>query len=229
MSLKFVPPAGKTPVSYRMFAKGSTGEIQLYGNIGQSWWGDGISAKQFSIDLKALGKVTNIDIRINSDGGDVFEGRAMYSLLAQHAAKKTVYVDGVAASIASLIAMVGDEIIMGDGTFVMIHNAWGVAIGDTREMARVSSLLESVNSTLVDTYASRTGNAKGDIQAWMDSETWMPAKDALSKKFATKVSEPVKMAAMAVRPNIFNFKKLPAALRPNRAAALKLIEGMRAA
>lgn len=221
MALKIVPPTATTPKGYRVSAKGGRGEIYLYGNIGNSFWGDGISAKQFASDLKAMGSVSQIDIRINSDGGDVFEGRAMYSLLAQHAARKTVYVDGNAASIASLIAMVGDDIVMGDGTFMMIHNAWGVSVGEAAEMKRVAALLDSVTETLVGTYSARTGAKPETIKAWMDAETWFPASEAVANKFATRVSEPVKVAAMAA--NLFNYKKIPAPLRPNRAAALNLI------
>lgn len=226
MPVALAKPKGKTPSSYRMTAKGGKGEIYLYGNIGQSFWGDGISAKQFADDLKGLGSVSNIDIRINSDGGDVFEGRAMYSLLAQHKAKKVVYVDGNAASIASLIAMSGDEIVMGDGTFMMIHNAWGVAVGDSNEMKRVSDLLDSVTQTLVDTYASRTGNDAKTIKAWMDAETWMPASDAVKNKFATRVAESAKVAAFG-NVGLFRYRNLPMALRPNRSAALRAIAEMK--
>lgn len=217
--------APKTPLGYKMVAKDKKGEIYLYGNIGMSFWGDGISAKQFKDDLKALGDVTTLDVRINSDGGDVFEGRTMYSLLSEHPAKKTVYVDGLAASIASLIAMAGNEIKMADGSFMMIHNAWGVAVGDSNEMNRMATLLESVTGTLIDTYAARTGQDRSKIKKWMNDETWMEAKDAKERGFATTVIEPVKAAASVRYPELF--KNLPAPLRPNRTSAMAIIDRMR--
>jgi ATP-dependent protease ClpP protease subunit len=213
-------PAGKgatKPSGYRMAAKGAKGEIYLYGVIGQTFFSDGVSATQFKDDLKALGPVTSLDVRINSEGGDVFEGRTMYSLLAEHKASKTVYVDGLAASAASLIAMAGDEIRMGDGTFMMIHNPWGMSVGDANEMRRTADLLDSVGKTLVDTYAARTKNTPADVKQWMDAETWMSAQEAVDKGFADSVTEPVRVAAAIRRPQAF--KHLPAALQPNRIAA----------
>lgn len=222
----------KSPIAraYRMRAKANNvGEIYLYGNIGASFWSDGITAKEFSDDLKAMGNVTEIQVRINSEGGDVFEGRTMYSLLAEHKAKKVVYVDGLAASIASLIAMAGNEIIMGDGTFIMIHNAWGMAVGDSNEMKRMAALLDSVTSTLIDTYSARTKNEYKAVKKMMDDETWLTATEAKDKGFATKVSEPVKAVARVFTNGPYQYKNLPASLRPNRASALRLIENMKRA
>lgn len=212
----------KTPPGYRMFAKDSKGEIYLYGNVGQSWWGDGVSATQFKNDLKDLGAVTQIDLRINSDGGNVFEGRTMYSLLNEHKAKITVYVDGLAASIASLIAMAGDEIKMGDGAYMMIHNAWGLAMGNADEMRRTADLLDSISGTMIDTYAARTGQSRDDIKSWMDAESWMTSQECVDRGFATSVTEPTRVAAMVAHPEIF--KHVPQALLPKRAAAQATVD-----
>lgn len=220
----------KTPNRYRMLAKagGTRAEIYLYGDIGASFWSEGITAKQFKDDLKALGdKVTDLDVHINSGGGDVFEGRTIYNLLLQHKAKKTVYVDALAASIASLIAMAGDEIVMGDGAFIMIHNAWGVAVGNAAEMQRVKDLLDSVSGTLIDTYAKRTKMPRDEIVALMDAETWMPAAEAVDRGFADKMVEPTKVAAAVISyPQAF--KNVPKQLQPNRAKAVAAMERMRA-
>lgn len=210
---------------YRCTAKAGVGEILLYGVIGETFFSEGITAKQFSDDLKGLGPISQINLRINSDGGDVFQGRTIYSILAEHKAKVTVYVDGLAASIASLIAMAGDEIIMADGSFMMIHNAWGMSIGDANEMRRTAALLDSVSGTLVDTYAARTKQPRDQIKAWMDAETWMPAQESKDRGFATVVGEPVRAAALVSNPDIF--KHLPVSLRPNRSAALAKIAAMR--
>lgn len=227
------PKGGRAP-NYRMAAKADRGEIYLYDIIGAGWLG-GISARQFAKDLKALGAVKTIDVRINSDGGDVFDGRAMYTLLAEHPARIVVHVDGLAASIAALIAMAGDEVRMADGTMLMIHNAWGLAIGEAKEMRQTADLLDSVSATIRDTMAKRSGNTPDDVQAWMDAETWMTADVAKDRGFADVVTEPVKAAAM-VRDLVHaesgyrvaastRFKHIPAALRPNRAAALSIIRG----
>jgi ATP-dependent Clp protease protease subunit len=216
----------KTPNGYRVQAKagGNSAEIYLYGVIGQSFWDEGITAKQFKDDLAKLGNnIQQLDIRINSDGGDVFDGRTIYNLLLQHKANKTVYVDGLAASIASLIAMAGNKIVMGDGAFMMIHNAWGVAVGNGSEMRRVADLLDSVSGTLIDTYAARTKLARDEIVTMMDAETWMPSSEAVEKGFADEVVQGVKVAAMAIRAEA-NFKHVPEQLRPNRAAAAAVME-----
>jgi ATP-dependent protease ClpP protease subunit len=115
----------------RSMLYGVIGEIYLY-----DWFGDGVTAKQFADDLKALGNVKTIDLRINSEGGSVFDGKAMYSLLNEHKAKIIVHIDGLAASAASFVAMAGDEIEIAEGGFVMIHNAYMVAMGDARELRR---------------------------------------------------------------------------------------------
>jgi ATP-dependent Clp protease protease subunit len=227
------PKGGRAP-NYRMAAKADRGEVYLYDIIGAGWLG-GISAKQFAKDLKALGAVKTIDVRINSDGGDVFDGRAMYTLLAEHPARIVVHVDGLAASIAALIAMAGDEVRMAEGTMLMIHNAWGLAIGEAKEMRQTADLLDSVSATIRDTMAKRSGNTPDDVQAWMDAETWMTADVAKDRGFADVVTGKVKAAAM-VRDLVHaesgyrvaaatRFKHIPAALRPNRAAALSIIRG----
>ena len=230
-------PANGRPVNYRMAAKAERGEIFLYDIIGSSWFG-GISADQFRRDLRAMGAVKTIDLHINSDGGDVFDGRAIYSLLQEHEARIVVHVDGLAASIASLIAMAGDEIRMGEGTFMMIHNAWGVSVGESKEMRRTADLLDSVTSQIRDTYATRTGNTDAQLRTWMDEETWLTAADAKANGFADVVAEPVKAAALVIRDLVpakggrtvraeERFRHLPAPLRPNRARAEAAIAALR--
>ena len=106
----------------------SSAELILYADIGEGWFG-GISSKQFSDQLSAIGEVKNLDVRMNSAGGDVFEGITMYNRLNQHTANVTVTVDGLAASIASIIAMAADEIVVYDSSTVMIHKPWTYAGG----------------------------------------------------------------------------------------------------
>lgn len=196
-------------------------EIYVYGLIGVDWFGDGVSAKSFANDLKALGKVKTIDLRINSEGGDVFAGKAMYSLLVDHEAKIITHVDGLAASAASFVAMAGDEIEISEGAFFMIHNCWTWAMGDSNDMRRTATLLDEVNATVRDVYVSRTKNSAADIEKWMTDETWMNGKEAKQKGFADRVIENLKVAASVKHPG--RFKALPVALRPRRnAMAAKL-------
>jgi len=202
-----------------MLAKKDRGEIYLYGPIGADWFGEGVSAKMFSDDLKKMGAVSAIDVRINSEGGDVFAGKAMYSLLKEHKAKVVVHIDGLAASAASFIAMAGDEIEISDGAFVMIHDAYGGARGRAKDLRDYADLLDSVNASLVDTYVDRTKNDAATIKKWMDEETWMVGKDAVARGFADRLMGGKRKARAAIA-NAAIYNNLPAALRPNRARAL---------
>lgn len=204
---------------------GGAAEIYIYGAIGGDWMGEGITAKDFSDQLKSLGNVKTIDVRVNSEGGDVFDGRTIHTLLKTHPAKICMYVDGIAASAASLIAMAGDTITMADGSFMMIHQAWTMAGGRAVDLRKTADLLDQVNESLVTTYAARTKIDSKKIRKMMDDETWMESSDALALGFCDCVSEPLRVAACVNNPS--KFKNLPAALRPKRAAALSVIDGMK--
>jgi ATP-dependent Clp protease protease subunit len=211
------------PSGYRVVNRGTDrAEIYLYGVIGADWFGDGITAKKFADDLKALGNVKTIDLRINSEGGSVFDGKAMYSLLVEHKAKVVTHIDGLAASAASFIAMAGDEIEISEGGFVMIHNAYMVAIGDAKEMRRTADLLDTVNGTIIDVYAARTKLDRAAIVQMMDDETWMTAAEAVKHGFANRMVENLKVAASVTHPQAF--KKLPAALKPGTARAVAALD-----
>jgi ATP-dependent Clp protease protease subunit len=192
-------------------AAGSRGEIWLYDQIGESFWGGGISSKTFQKELSALGKVTTLNVRINSPGGDVFDGLAIYNQLKAHPARVVVDVDGLAASIASVIAMAGDEIRMAANSMMMIHNPHGMAMGDAGEMQRVAALLQQVKGSLSDTYAARTGQTQAQLNDWMDAETWMSAETAVQHGFSDTVTDPQKVSASF---NLLNhYRNVPAALK----------------
>lgn len=184
------------------------GEIWLYDVVGEGFFG-GMSAGQFAKELKALGQVEVINLRINSPGGSVFDGIAIYNQLKSHAARIEVDVDGVAASIASVIAMAGNEIRMAHNAQMMIHNPSGGAFGDATEMRRMADLLDQVKGTIVDTYERRTKNKAGDLAAWMEDETWMTAAQAVDRGFSDKVTEEQAVAA-AYGFDFSQFKKTPA-------------------
>lgn len=216
----------KTPGGYRFSARSSDrAEVYLYGQIGESWFGDGISAKRFADDLKAVPNVKTIDVRINSEGGDVFDGKAIYTLLLQHKANVVVWVDGLAASAASFIAMAGNEINISEGGFMMIHNAWTVAAGNSEDLRRTADLLESVSTSIRDTYTARTKRSTDEVQNWMDAETWFTGAQAVEFGFADKMVENLKAAASVRDPG--RFKNCPTELFPRRAAALATIAALR--
>lgn len=171
-------------------------ELILYGEISDmSWWGDEITPKQLSDDLAAMGDVSQITVRINSGGGDVFAGMAIHSMLTRHKASVTVYVDGLAASIASIIAMAGDKIIMPKGAMMMIHNPWSGVWGDANEMRKMADTLDQIRDSLVAVYADKTGMSAEDIIPLLDAETWLSAAEAVSQGFATEVEEKLSVAA----------------------------------
>lgn len=203
---------------YRVAAKGSdAAEIYIYGVIGGDWFGEGITAKVVADDLKALGKVKTIDVRINSEGGNVFDGKAIYSLLVENKATINVKIDGLAASAASFIAMAGNSIEIAEGAFVMVHDAYGISYGRAEEMRAYADLLDMVNASIIDVYAARTKQSIDKIKKWMKDETWFTAKDAVDNGFADAMTENLKVAASVSHPD--RFKRLPSALLPRRAAA----------
>lgn len=223
-------PTARASGAYRMVraAAGDAAEIYIYGPIGSGgWFDDGcVSANQFRQDLAALGAVKQIDVRVNSDGGDVFDGKAIYALLVAHTAKVIMHVDGVAASAASYICMAGDEIEIAEGAFMMIHNASGGCWGSAADMRQTADLLDAVDGAMADVYAARSQCPLDDVKAMMAATTWLDGKAAVEKGFADRVVENMKVAASIRRPH--RFRNLPAALQPGRLAANVAIERMRA-
>lgn len=163
-------------------------EIMLYSMIDA----DGIfgmSARDVIDQIKAAGdNVSIIELRINSDGGDVFEAQAMYNFLKQHKAKVKVYIDGLAASAASIVAMAG-EVFMPKNAMIMIHNPIGAVYGEAEEMRDVAAVLDKIRDNIIGIYASKTGMLNEDVKLLMDNETWLTADEAYSLKFADKIIE----------------------------------------
>lgn len=162
--------------------------ISIYDAIGENWDGSGVTAKRISAALRSIG-ARDVQVNINSPGGDFFEGVAIYNLLREHKAKVTTRVLGVAASAASVIAMAGDDIEMGDGTFLMIHNAWAVAIGNRHDLVKAAATLEPFDAAMASVYAKRTGITEAKIVKLMDEETWIGAGRAVKDGFATRVMD----------------------------------------
>lgn len=162
--------------------------ISIYEPIGEDIWGDGFTAKRTAAALRSIGK-NPVTVKINSPGGDMFEGLAIYNLLREHPAKVQVDVIGIAASAASIIAMSGDQINMGLGSFMMIHNAWGMVIGNRHDMREAADLFDGFDAALADIYEARTARSRKDIEKWMDAETFMSAREAVKNGFADAVNE----------------------------------------
>lgn len=169
--------------------KGSDTTISILDVIGEDYWsGTGVTANRISAALRSIGN-QNITVQINSPGGDMFEGIAIYNLLRSHPAKVTVEVLGWAASAASIIAMAGDEIRMGLGSFMMVHNAWGLVIGNRHDMREAAALFDQFDAALADIYEARTGMKRADIEQLMDAETFMNPTQAVKYGFADGITD----------------------------------------
>jgi len=201
--------------------------ISIFDVIGDDpWSGRGVTARRISAALRSIGK-HDVTVRINSPGGDMFEGIAIYNLLRTHPARVTIQVLGWAASAASIIAMAGDEIRMGTGTFMMVHNAWGMVIGNRHDMREAAALFDQFDAALADIYEARTGMKRADIEQLMDAETFMTAAQAVEYGFADAVGDAVDDAIVdggndedrarvdacaPVRPEILAKRRIDAAL-----------------
>lgn len=172
--------------------EGDTSTIYIYDAIGSFF---GIDAKQFVNDLNSV-SASNISLRINSPGGDVFEAKAIANAIKQHPAKVTAYVDGLAASAATTIALAADEVVMAEGSFFMIHNAWSLAMGDADEMRKMGDMLEKVTDSIANEYVAKTGKDKEQVRTWMNEETWFTAEEAKAQGFIDSIQQGAKASAM---------------------------------
>lgn len=182
-------------MSYRINASGKKAEIFIYDFIGKDFFGDGVSGKRIVDDIKSFGKVDVINVHLNSPGGDVFEGVTIYNVLKNHPARIEVDIDGLAASIASIVAMAGDTVRMAKNAMFMIHDPSSIAFGTAEEMRKKADLLDQVKDNLVKTYVDRTGLGVDKVAAMMAAETWMQSSEAVQDGFVDEVTEELQMAA----------------------------------
>lgn len=158
--------------------------IGIYDVIGEDWWtGGGFTSKRMSAALRSLGKGP-VSVAINSPGGDMFEGIAMYSMLREHKGDVEIKVMGLAASAASVIAMSGDVVKIARPAFLMIHNCWVMAVGNRHDMAEVSRQLEPFDAAMADVYAARTGESAEAMGKLMDRESWIGGSASIEQGFA---------------------------------------------
>lgn len=181
----------------------------LFGVIGDEW--DGLNAAKVVEEIKSLGSVEELKVLINSPGGIVTEGLAIYNELATNPAKVVVDIVGLAASMASAIAMAGDTVRMAKNAMLMIHNPWNVAVGDAEDLRKAAEVLEKFGTSLVGIYAQKSGLPEDEIREMMDAETWLSADEALEKGFVDEVVGPVEASAFAEL-DVSELAAVPAAL-----------------
>lgn len=159
-------------------------EIYIYDIIG---YGDStpLAVREAMADANHAKPLT---VRINSEGGSAFDGFAIFNALKSHAAGVTVYVDGIAASAASVIAMAGSKIIMGPMSYLMIHEAWGGFMGNKREFRKQAELLENIDDVSIEQYARRTKHEADMVRQWLEAETWWSAHEAVDARMADEVA-----------------------------------------
>ena len=199
-------------------------EVFIYGDIGESWWGESVTAKDFVQEIAAL-DVDTLTVRINSYGGSVSDGIAIHNAIKRHAAAVTVSIDGVAASIASLIAMAGDTVEMAENALLMIHAPWGAAIGNSADLREFADMLDTWAEAMATSYAAKTGRPLEEMRALLtDGEDhWFTAAGALEEKFIDATVDALPLAASFDRAALAQrFRSVPgfqAASVPAAAAA----------
>ena len=164
-------------------ANSSDNTISIFDVIGSDYWGEGVTANRIAGALRSMNG-EDVTVSINSPGGDMFEGLAIYNQLREYSGKVTVKVLGIAASAASIIAMAGDDVLMGRGSFLMIHNCWAISMGNRHDFAKLAKDLEPFDKAMAGIYAARTGQSEEDIGQMMDDELYIGAGDAIDNGFA---------------------------------------------
>lgn len=223
-------------ISARAFARWDAGvraadddadrSISVYDVIGYDYWtGDGVTAKRIAGALRALGKGP-VTVNVNSPGGDMFEGLAIYNLLREHDGEVTVKVLGLAASAASIIAMAGDTIQIARAGFFMVHNAWIIALGNRHDLREFADWLEPFDAAMADIYVARTGQDTEAIQKLLDAESWIGGSAAIEQGFADELlpSDQVKQAD--AKASVAAVRRIEAALRAGgmpKSEAMRLI------
>ncbi|WP_337976568.1 head maturation protease, ClpP-related [Lysinibacillus capsici] len=160
--------------------------ITIYGDIGESWWFDSTSAGDIDRALKEV-KTNNITVRLNSPGGDAFDGITIYNRLKDHKSKVKIIVDGWACSAASIIAMAADELIMNTGSMMMVHEAWTIAMGSKSDMQKTVDMMAKLDESLLDIYMTKAKVTREEMKQFVENETWFTANETVDIGFATSI------------------------------------------
>ncbi|UNC91689.1 head maturation protease, ClpP-related [Candidatus Contubernalis alkaliaceticus] len=188
------------------------GELYIYGDIVSWKWDDeDTTANSFKDDLKALGEIKTLNLYINSLGGSVFQAQAIYSILKRHSAQKNVYVDGVAASAASMIAMAGDKVSMPANAMMMIHWPWTFAYGNAKEFRKMADDLDKIGQSTVAAYMAKLDGktAEEKLSELLDDETWLTAQECFDYGFCDELLEEKKIAASVSTELFAHYKNVP--------------------
>jgi ATP-dependent protease ClpP protease subunit len=200
--------------------------ISIYDVIGYDYWtGDGVTAKRIAAALRSLGKGP-VTVNVNSPGGDLFEGLAIYNLLREHEGEVTVKVLGLAASAASVVAMAGDTIQIARAGFFMVHNAWVIAMGNRHDLREIGDWLEPFDAAMADIYVARTGQEVETIAKLMDAESWIGGSAATEQGFADELLPSDQVKQGDAKAGVVAARRLEAALRASgmpKSEAMRLI------
>lgn len=216
--------SNKARGSFKIETKADAQEATIYlydmivdSDVEAEWWG-GVSPEAFN---KALGEITapTIHLRINSPGGCVFAARAIEQAIREHKSTVVAHVDGLAASAASFLIMAADQIHMAPGSFLMIHKAWTLAMGNSEDLTKTASLLDQIDASLVKTYAARSGQDAQDIAAWMADETWIEADRAVALGFANLVDAGTTASNSAAKAATWDTSAFKNAPKPEKSQA----------
>lgn len=200
--------------------------ISVYDVIGYDYWtGDGVTAKRIAGALRNMGPGP-VTVNINSPGGDMFEGLAIYNLLREHKGEVTVKILGLAASAASVIAMAGDTVQIARAGFLMIHNAWVMAVGNRNDLIEVAETLKPFDDAMASIYAARTGEDAAEMGKLMDAETWIGGEAAIERGFADELLASDQVEKGAGKANASAARRIEAGLRASgmpKSEAMRLI------
>jgi ATP-dependent Clp protease protease subunit len=200
--------------------------ISVFDVIGQDFWtGEGVTAKRVAGALRAMGKGP-VTVNVNSPGGDMFEGLAIYNLLREHDGEVTVKVLGLAASAASVVAMAGDNVQVARAGFFMVHNAWVLAVGNRHDLRMMAETLEPFDRAMADIYATRTGLERKQIEKKLDAETWIGGADAVDQGFADEFLPSDQVEKGEAKASASAVRRIESALRASgmpKSEALRLI------
>jgi len=202
----------RSRISMKVKASAEEAELSILGPIGQPWFFDEVSLQMVLDALDQAKDAPRIRLLLNSPGGDLFEAMAIYNALAKFREKLTVEVLGLAASAASVIALAGRELVMGKGSYFMIHDPWAVTIGPAEEHEKTADLLRKMSGSLAELYAAHSDLTVDEVLVAMEAETWYTAAEAVEAGFASSTAEDTEIAAVSIDTIRFQYKHVPAGM-----------------